>query len=154
MPRLWFTVFILFIACYAFASDITGKVVGIADGDTFTLLLKDNSTVRIRLHGIDTPEKGQPFGNNAKQYTSNLIFNKQVKVMQTDTDRYGRIVGIVTNPENINVNEALLKVGMAWHYKKYDNNPNWANFEKEARASKIGLWQDANPIPPWDWRKK
>ncbi len=154
MPRLWFIVFILFIACYAIASDLTGKVVGIADGDTFTLLLKDNSTVRIRLHGIDTPEKGQPFGNNAKQFTSDLIFNKLVKVEQTDTDRYGRIVGIVTNPENINVNEALLKAGMAWHYKKYDSNPIWANFEKRANASKIDLWQDANPIPPWDWRKK
>ncbi len=99
MPRLWIVVFILFIACSAFASDITGRVVGIADGDTFTLLLKDNSTVRIRLHGIDTPEKGQPFGNNAKQFTSNLIFNKQVKVKQTDTDRYGLIVSNITNPE-------------------------------------------------------
>jgi micrococcal nuclease len=154
MPRLWLLLFSLLIAFGSFATVITGKVVGLADGDSFTLLLKDNSTIRIRLHGIDTPEKGQPFGNNAKQFTSSLIFNKQVKVTQTDTDRYGRIVGIVTNPDNIIVNEALLKAGMAWHYKKYDNNPNWAKMEKEAKASKLGLWQDANPIPPWDWRKK
>jgi endonuclease YncB( thermonuclease family) len=154
MPRLWFRVFTLCIDFAAFASDITGKVVGIADGDTFTLLLKDNSTVRIRLHGIDTPEKGQPFGNNAKQFTSNLIFDKQVNVTQTDTDRYGRIVGIVTNPENININEALLKAGMAWHYKKYDSNPIRANFEKVARASKIVVCQAAKPIPPWDCRAK
>jgi endonuclease YncB( thermonuclease family) len=138
------------MAYSAIAAEITGKVVGIADGDTFTLLLINNTTVRIRLHGIDTPEKGQPFGNNAKQFTSNLIFNKQVNVKQTDTDRYGRIVGIVFNPESINVNEALLKAGMAWHYKKYDSNPNWAKMEKEARVAKIGLCQDANPIPPWD----
>jgi micrococcal nuclease len=154
MPRLWFVLFSLLLTLASFATELSGKVVGIADGDTFTLLLPNNTTVKIRLHGIDTPEKGQPFGENAKQYTSNLIFNKQVKVKQTDTDRYGRIVGIVTNPENINVNEALLKAGMAWHYKKYDSNPNWANFEKEARASKIGLWQDPNLMPPWDWRKK
>jgi micrococcal nuclease len=152
MPRLWIVVCILFIACSAIASEITGKVVGIADGDTFTLLLVNNTTVRIRLHGIDTPEKGQPFGKNAKQFTSNLIFNKEVKVKQTDTDRYGRIVGIVTNRNSINVNEALLKAGMAWHYKKYDSNPIWANYEREAKALKIGLWQDANPIPPWVWR--
>jgi micrococcal nuclease len=154
MPRLWFVLFSLLLALASFATELSGKVVGISDGDTFTLLLPNNTTVRIRLHGIDTPEKGQPFGANAKQFTSNLIFNKQVKVEQTDTDRYGRIVGIVTNPENIIVNEALLKGGMAWHYKKYDSNPDWSKMEKEASASKIGLWQDANPIPPWDWRKK
>ncbi len=153
MPRLWIVVCIIFMAYSAIAADIIGKVVGIADGDTFTLLLINNTTVNIRLHGIDTPEKGQPFANNAKQFTSNLIFNKQVKVKQTDTDRYGRIVGIVTNPENINVNEALLKAGLAWHYKKYDSSPNWSKMEKEAKTSKIGLWQDANPIPPWVWRK-
>jgi micrococcal nuclease len=152
MPRLWLVLFSLLFVLPSFATELSGKVVGITDGDTFTLLLVDNSTVRIRLHGIDTPEKGQPFGENAKQYTSNLIFNKQVKVNQTDTDRYGRIVGIVTNPENINVNEALLKAGMAWHYKRYDTNPNWAKMEELAKASKIGLWKDSAPIPPWEWR--
>jgi micrococcal nuclease len=153
MPRLWLVLFALLFVIASFAAELVGKVVGVSDGDTFTLLLPNNSTVRIRLHGIDTPEKGQPFGENAKQFTSNLIFNKQVKVKQTDTDRYGRIVGIVTNPENINVNEALLKAGMAWHYKKYDSSPIWAKMENDARATKLGLWQDANPIPPWVWRK-
>jgi micrococcal nuclease len=152
MPRLWFVFFSLLFALASFATELSGKVVGVSDGDTFTLLLPNNSTVRIRLHGIDTPEKGQPFGENAKQYTSSLIFNKQVKVKQTDTDRYGRIVGIVTNPEDINVNEALLKAGMAWHYKKYDDNPMWAKMETESRAAKVGLWQAANPVPPWVWR--
>lgn len=130
---------------------LTGKVIGIADGDTFTLLLHENKQVKIRLHGIDCPERSQDFGQVAKKYLSELIFNKTVAVKEMDVDRYGRTIGLVTI-NNLNVNEKLLEVGLAWHYKKYDSNKAWAEIEKRARENKRGLWIDVNPTPPWEYR--
>lgn len=132
-------------------SQIEGKVVAIADGDTFTLL-KDNEQIKIRLHGIDCPESGQDFGTLAKQFLSNLIFGKEVIVNKTDVDRYGRTIAIVFIDDK-NVNEELLKSGMAWHYKYYDKNPTWAKMEYEAKINKKGLWIQPNPIEPWEFRK-
>lgn len=130
---------------------LTGKVVGIADGDTFTMLTQDNKQIKIRLHGIDCPEKSQDFGQVAKKYLSELIFSKTVVVREMDIDRYGRTIGMVTI-SNLNVNEKLLEVGLAWHYRKYDNNKAWAEIEKRARENKRGLWMDVNPTPPWEYR--
>jgi micrococcal nuclease len=141
----------LFFISYASAAQLTGKVVSIADGDTFTLL-SNNKQIKIRLHGIDCPEKSQDFGNVAKQFLSNLIFGKIVSVKEMDTDRYGRTIGMVTI-DNKNVNEELLKAGLAWHYKHYDQNPAWMKLEDDARREKKGLWLHPNPIPPWDYRK-
>lgn len=132
---------------------LTGKVVGIQDGDTFTLLTASNEQFRIRIHGIDCPEKNQPYGQVAKQFASDQLFGKMVSVKQTDIDRYKRIVAIVTYDEIKIYNTEILKAGLAWHYKKYDQNPAWAKLEQEARAAKKGLWKDANPIAPWEWRK-
>jgi len=131
---------------------ITGKVVSVADGDTFTLLTPDKHQIKIRLHGIDCPEKSQDFGMVAKKFLSDLIFDKQVSVQEKDTDRYGRIIGMVMI-ENVNVNEALLIAGLAWHYKYYDHNPQWALLEERARAAKKGLWVKADAIQPWEFRK-
>ena len=132
---------------------LAGKVVGIADGDTFTLLLPDNTTKKIRMHGIDAPERKQAYGTVARERLSALIFSKQVTVEQTDIDQYGRIVGI-TYVEGQSVNEEMLRSGLVWHYKEYDDNPRWADLERAARNSRTGLWQDRAPVAPWEWRRQ
>lgn len=134
-------------------AQITGKVVKVSDGDTFTMLLSGNQQVRIRLHGIDCPEKKQDYGNVAKQYTGNLVFGKIVKVVEMDTDRYGRTIGMVYLSDGRILNEELLKAGLAWHFLKYDKRAAWTEMERQARAKKIGLWQTPNPIAPWEFRK-
>ncbi len=144
----------LLLACQQkTSSTYDGKVVRIADGDTFTMLTPDNQQVRVRLHGIDCPEKAQPFGTVARQKLSDLVFGKQVRLEEQDKDRYGRTVAIVYNEAGVCVNEEMLKEGLAWHYKEYDKNPDWEALEKEARQQKKGLWSKSRPTPPWAWRK-
>jgi micrococcal nuclease len=131
---------------------LEGKVVGISDGDTFKLLSNGNLTLRIRLYGVDAPEKGQDFSTQAKQKLSELIFSKYIKVEKKDTDRYGRIVGLVYVNE-ININEEMLRNGMVWHYKQFDKSEKWAALERIAQQQKLGLWSRSSPVPPWQWRK-
>ena len=145
-----FTVF----ACTDPTATVANKVVGISDGDTFTLLNGDNQQIKIRLYGIDCPEKKQDFGEVAKQKLSELIFNKEVRIVKKDTDRYGRTVANVYTGANICVNEEMLKAGLAWHYKEYDQNPYWDVLEQDARQKGLGLWKQKNPTPPWAWRKE
>jgi len=112
---------------------LEGKVVKIADGDTLTLLTSSNEQVKIRLAGIDTPEKKQPFGNKAKQALANLAFQKQALIEVEVKDRYGRTVGVVF-VDGLNVNAELVKQGMAWVYRKYTNDK--ALYELESRLRK------------------
>jgi micrococcal nuclease len=132
-------------------AQLVGKVVSVSDGDTFTLLVSKEQ-YKIRLYGIDCPESGQDFGNVAKNFLSDKVFGKVVTVTKMDIDRYGRTIGMVFIDE-INVNEELLKAGLAWHYKAYDKNHEWSKFEEKARKLKLGLWSHPNPIPPWEFRK-
>ena len=107
----------------------TGKVVGISDGDTIKVL-QNSKQVKIRLHGIDTPEKAQPFGKKAKQFTAKMVAGKIVDVKKTDTDRYGRTVAVIT-VNGKNLNESLVKSGFAWVYRKYCKQSycnDWLNF--------------------------
>jgi Micrococcal nuclease (thermonuclease) homologs len=152
ISSLLLTVALFMVLALPSFAQLQGKVVKIADGDTFTILTSDNKQVKIRLHGIDCPEKAQPFGTKAKQFTSELVFGKTIKAQIKDTDRYNRVIAIVT-VGNRTVNEELLMSGFAWHYKKYDNSPWYAQLEEAARAARFGLWEDHNPIPPWEWRK-
>ena len=131
---------------------LSGKVVGVADGDTFTLLLPNNTTKKIRLHGVDAPERGQAFGTVSRQRLSELVFQKGVSVVQTDTDQYGRVVGIA-RVEGLVVNEEMLRSGLVWHYTEYDENPLWAELEREARRKRVGLWSERAPVAPWEWRR-
>lgn len=133
---------------------LQGKVIAIKDGDSFKVLLH-NSQKNIRLAHIDCPEKGQPFGSNAKQYASMLCFGKTVIVQnEGKTDMYGRIIGEVILQDGTNVNKELIKNGLAWHYKKYSTDESYSKLEEAAREQKIGLWsEDQNPIAPWEWRK-
>src|SRR5436190_17785077 len=133
---------------------LKGYVVAIADGDTFTLLTDEKKQVKIRLYGIDCPEKKQPFGTVAKQKLSELIFNKNVLAKKISTDRYKRTVAIVYDENKVCINEIMLRSGLAWHYTKYDNNIYWQQLQDSARKNKSGLWVDINAIPPWQWRAK
>lgn len=122
------------------------------DGDTFTLLVDGKRQVKVRLHGIDCPERGQDFGNAAREYVASRIAGQQLCVDSTDTDRYGRVIAVVPY-KSTTINESLLADGLAWHYKKYDKNPEWATLEDNARRNKKGLWQMPGPIAPWEWRR-
>ena len=155
--------FLAFLLCFAVSctdtptadaeEGIRGRVVGIADGDTFTLLTDEKKQVKVRLHGIDCPERAQDFGQVARQKLSDLVFNEQVRVVEKDVDRYQRTVGIVYTTDNRCVNEELLRAGLAWHYSEYDKNPEWAALEEEAREKRIGLWSHPNPVRPSEYRK-
>lgn len=131
-----------------------GKVVRITDGDTFTMLTTSNQQVKVRLHGIDCPERAQDYGSVARQGLSDLIFGQVVRIDKRDVDRYGRTIAVVYNNKNQNVNEQLLRRGLAWHYKEYDQNPAWDDLQLLAQREKKGLWAQPNPTPPWAWRKR
>jgi len=127
-----------------------GKVVGVSDGDTITILHHGKGE-KIRLYGIDCPEKSQAFGKRAKQFTSNMVFGKIVEVRPVTTDRYGRTIAWIY-ANGTCLNEELLKAGMAWHYKRYSSERHLAALEIEAKRNKAGLWNDPHSIPPWDFR--
>ncbi|MCC9135444.1 thermonuclease family protein [Pontibacter silvestris] len=128
------------------------KVVAIKDGDTIELL-QNGQPVTVRLYGVDTPEKNQDYGQRAKQFTSDLVFSKSVRLIAHNKDRYGRTVGTIILPDGRSLNEELVRNGYAWHYKAYSTDQNLANLEVDARRFKRGLWQDPNPTAPWDFRK-
>ncbi|MGF7073655.1 thermonuclease family protein [Mucilaginibacter sp. 3215] len=130
------------------------KVVKIKDGDTLGLLTGDNQQVTVRLAEIDCPEKSQAFGQAAKKFTSDLCFGKEVKLIGNEHDRYGRTVAQVVLIDGTNINYELVKNGYAWQYKAYSKNTELAALEQQAREDKLGLWQDANPTPPWDFRRE
>lgn len=150
-------IFTLLLSVPALAAQIIeGKVVGISDGDTITVLTDEKRQVKVRLYGVDCPESKQAFGTRARQSTSGHVFGKRVRVEVADTDRYGRTVGIVTTPNGTVLNRELLTEGMAWLYTAYCKAPickEWRKEELAARRAKVGLWADANPIPPWEYRK-
>lgn len=136
-----------------------GRVVGVQDGDTITVLDSSNANHRIRLLGIDAPENGQPFGNRSGENLSQAIFNRVVTIEWSKHDRYGRIVGkVVLEGQDICLEQ--IKTGMAWHYKYYQDDQTredrqlYAAAEIAARATSVGLWIDPNPIPPWDFRRQ
>lgn len=136
------------------AFPFTGEVVGVLDGDTIEVL-HNGKAQRVRLHGIDCPEKGQPFGNNAKQATSAQVFALDVTLDIHGKDKYGRILADVLLADETNVNQALVKDGWCWWYRKYaPSDTVLEGLENDAREAKKGLWVDPNPVPPWEWRKK
>lgn len=149
-----FTLLITISYLISSAQTIKGKVIRVADGDTITILDSSNTQVRVRIYGIDAPEKGQDFANVAKQFTSDLCFSKIVTINVKDIDRYGRTVGIIWTADSTNLNLELLKSGLAWHYKIFDNSDEFAQAEHLAKINKVGLWKQSNAIPPWEFRRK
>lgn len=139
----------------AFAAELTGRVVGITDGDTLTLLSDNRRQIHIRLAGIDTPEARQPYGSRSRQALAALVFRRRVTVMVTDTDHYGRKVGRVIADGN-DVNATMVRLGAAWVYRAYNDDPALLRLEAEARAARRGLWAlpEGQRQPPWEWRRR
>lgn len=137
----------------------TAEVVRVSDGDTVTVVFqKGKIRKRIRLATIDAPEFNQPFGKKSRKSLSDLVFKKKVQILSTDTDKYGRMVAeIFVGDRNINVEQ--IKRGLAWHYKfhaksqSYEKRLIYSQAEKSARRKRLGLWQLANPISPWEFRR-
>ncbi|MDI1238661.1 MAG: thermonuclease family protein [Polaromonas sp.] len=138
---------------------IEGKVVRVSDGDTITVLDQSKTQHKIRLSGIDAPEKGMPFGQKSKDNLSDMVAGKEVTVETTKLDRYGRNVGKVL-VEGLDANLAQVEAGFAWHYKAYQREQSGADrlaythAEERAREARKGLWMDREPTPPWEWRKQ
>lgn len=148
---------LLALACAVHAETVTGRVVGVADGDTITVLDADKVQHKIRLAGIDAPEKKQAFGNRSKESLSDLVFDKTVNVETDKRDRYRREVGkVLVNGRDVNL--VQVERGMAWFYRQYqrEQSPNdrklYEAAENAARAGRRGLWRDTDPVPPWEFR--
>ena len=136
------------------AADYSGRVVGVIDGDTIEVL-NGHHAERIRLSGIDCPEKGQAFGQRAKQAASALVFGKKVTIQTHGYDKYKRTLGDVFLSDGKNLNQELVRQGFCWWYRKYaPGDTVLEGLENEAREARKGLWADPAPIPPWEWRKR
>lgn len=150
---------LLFLVTTVQAETLSGRVVGVADGDTITILDNTNTQYKIRLAGIDAPEKKQPFGSVSKKSLSDMVYGKQVSVDYSKQDRYGRTVGKVL-VNGVDANLEQVKHGFAWFYKKYQNEQSlqdrldYLNAQEAAETSKVGLWVEPNPVAPWGFRKK
>ena len=135
---------------------ITGKVVKVIDGDTITILNSENKQIKIRLYGIDAPEKAQDYGKISKNYMSGLVAGKTIDVTVMNIDRYGRSVGRIKINEK-EVAEEMLKAGLAWVYTSYCKIPEckqWKELETQAKTAKVGLWSNPTAQEPWKWRKE
>lgn len=129
----------------------SGQCVAIVDGDTIKVL-HNGKAEKIRLYGIDCPERKQAYGKKAKQFTSAMVFNQAVDVSPVTIDRYGRTIAWVYVDGKC-LNKELLKAGLAWHYKRYSQDEDLAALEAEARQNRIGLWSDPHIVPPWVFRR-
>ena len=156
----------------AAAATLTGQVVGVSDGDTITVLDAHHQQFKIRLSGIDAPEKKQPFGQRSKQHLSDLVYGRTVDVIWRKHDRYQRIVGQVmvahpsclsaARPKTVDAGLRQVEAGMAWWYRKYageqaaeaaEDAVAYERAEGLAQSRRQGLWSEPNPVPPWEWRK-
>lgn len=143
---------ILFILpIFLSAHTLKGKIVRVSDGDTVVLLDSNNKQHKIRLNGIDAPEKGQAYGNKSKEYLSSLIAGKTVIVEYEKKDMYKRILGTIYH-QGKNINEEMVRAGYAWIYY-YNKSKEMQQLQDEARKNKLGLWKDKNPIDPYHYRK-
>jgi endonuclease YncB( thermonuclease family) len=148
-------------------ADITGRVLSVTGGDTIKVLDSSNTQHKVRLTGIDAPERGQPFGTVSRDHLADMVAGKEVFVESSKKDRYGRILGKVgVQPldcsscgKTLDVNHAQILAGMAWWYRYYakeqspEDQGRYESAEDEAKARGWGLWADPNPINPYKWRK-
>ena len=159
LKRSLFATIFLFLTFNLNAATLQGKVVNVADGDTLTVLDDKKTQHKIRLQGIDAPEKAQAFGQKSKQSLNQLVHSKMVTVEFEKNDKYGRTVGkVLLNGTDVCLEQ--IKLGMAWHYKQYQSEQSkedreiYAQAEQLAKSQGIGLWRDKNPMPPWDFRQQ
>ena len=153
---------LVLVSISAYADNRTCLVVGVSDGDTITARCGfpgSYDQVKVRINGVDAPEKKQPFGQRAKEAMSDLVFGRSVDLACHKVDRYGRSVCKVSvNGRDVGLE--MLALGMAWWYRSYakeqsrEDRANYETMEAQARESRLGLWRDANPVAPWEWRKE
>jgi endonuclease YncB( thermonuclease family) len=173
MKHILTALLLILIPASTWASTLQGKVVKVADGDTVTIVDDKGDKHRIRLSGIDAPEKDQPYGSESTKNLEWLIYDGRVTVEYDKRDRYGRIVGkVLVNPQGdvfclaidcvrkVDAGLEQIKSGLAWHYKKYQKEQSkvdrklYPKAEREARKKPVGLWATTEQIPPWQWRRK
>ena len=173
MQYIIFSLISLFLFSPALADTLQGKVVKIADGDTVTIVDNQGLKHRIRLAGIDAPEKDQPYGDVSTQGLNNLVSGGIVTIEYEKRDRYKRIIGkVLVDPpgevfcmaldcvKKIDAGLEQIKAGLAWHYKYYqmeqsdEDRKTYSDAEITAREKQLGLWQDKQPMPPWKWRRE
>lgn len=157
MRSLIFLLFVFALPCPARAQALSGRVVAISDGDTLTVLTAAKEQVKVRINGIDAPEKAQPFGQASKENLSRLVFNRVVTIESNKRDRYGRTVGkVLLDGRDAGLEQ--VRAGLAWHFKEYerdqaaDDRRIYAGAEVVARREQRGLWRDVAPVPPWEFR--
>ena len=147
---------IFFLLCWPLTAHAwLAKVVSVIDGDTIKVFNAEYGQVKIRLYGIDSPEKGQPYGQAAGKHLVLLIAGSTIEVAPITKDRYGRTVGVVLD-DGKNINQEMVQSGYAWVYPQYCDKPfcdYWLLLENQAKISKLGLWQEPNQIPPWELRR-
>jgi micrococcal nuclease len=152
-PFLLMVVTLICLAACRLALAWSGKCVGVSDGDTITVI-HQGKPEKVRLFGVDCPEKRQEFGTRAKQFTAAMVFGKIVSVETVTRDRYGRTVAWVA-AEGRNLNHELIRAGMGWWYRKYAAPlKDLERLEQEARKARAGLWSRPNPVPPWEFRRE
>ncbi len=135
-------------------SSMTGRVISVIDGDTYDLLADGNrTTYRVRMQGIDAPEREMPFYRASRSYLSQLCFGKLVTLQVTGIDRGGRILGYTYLDDGRELCQEMVRAGYAWHFKRYSSDKTLSGLEKEARLARRGLWADPDPQPPWEYRK-
>lgn len=125
----------------------------VIDGDTYHINL-NGEKIKIRIEGIDAPEKGMPYYKESKEFLKRLSLGKKIKFIQSSKDRYGRIIAKTYLEDNRELGREMIKNGLAWHFKKYSQDTSLSRLEIEAKNKHLGLWKDANPIAPWEFRKK
>ena len=159
LKRSLFATFFLLLTINLQAATLQGKVVSVADGDTITVLDGNKTQHKIRLQGIDAPEKAQAFGHKSKQSLNQLVHSKMVTVEFEKKDKYGRTVGkVLLNGTDVCLEQ--IKLGMAWHYKQYqseqskEDRDTYAQAELTARTQAVGLWKDKSPTAPWEFRRQ
>lgn len=145
-------VLILALACSPAFATISGRVVGIADGDTLTVLDDKHQQHKIRLAEIDAPEKKQPFGSRSRQSLADICFQKLASVVEQGRDKYGRTIGRITCA-GVDANAEQVRRGMAWVYDRYVTDRSLYRLQDDAKRERRGLWADRDPVPPWRWRR-
>jgi micrococcal nuclease len=132
----------------------SGKVIKIVDGDTYDVLTKDHKTIRIRMNGIDAPEKKQAFGQKSKDHLGSLCFGKEVLIKPINYDRNKRLIADSFTDSGKDLSREMVRAGYAWHFKKYSSDKKLADDENHARSVRAGLWADNEPVAPWAFRSK
>ena len=148
-----FILFVFFLISSFSVAQTSAKVIGIKDGDTILILLENKTQKTLRLAEVDCPESGQPFGKNAKDFTSSQVFGKIISFVETDQDRYGRTIAKVYYDNGKYLSKEIIKNGLGWFYFKYSNNKELEKLNYDAKEKKLGLWQDIKAISPYEWRQ-